>query len=676
MIILDEAHERTLATDVLFGLLKKVAQRRPDLKLVVMSATLDAEKMQGYFSNAPMISVPGRTFPVEIFYTPEAEKDYLQAALRTALMIHDEEPEGDILIFLTGEDEIEYACRTLMSSARAGATEKGELRAIPLYSSLPPHLQKRIFDPPPQPRYEGGPVGRKVIVSTNVAETSVTIDGIVYVVDPGLSKQKVFNPRIKVESLLVSPISRASASQRAGRAGRTRPGKCFRLYTEEGFNTILLPQTYPEILRSNLANTVLTLLKLGIDDLVHFDFLDPPAPETLMHALMHLRNLGALDEEMKLTNMGRLMSEFPLDPNASKMLIDSCWYRCSADMLSIVAMLSVPQIFVRGKEGQKEDAQKAKDSFAHMDGDHLQLLQAFHAYTRMKNDTGGTRDVEHYCRSAFLNYRSLTSADSVRKQLEALLQKQHLPIVEGSERDDPDYYQKLRKALVAGCFTNVARLQPDGKHKDKYLNVRDGQAADLHPSTCLKFKPEWVVYHDIVLTAKNCIRTVTKVQPEWLLEVAPEYFSGKLVKLPPSLAARELTELQETGKITTTSSGGAGSSGGPMMGGAAGPMAPPPDMQWTRERKEEELLKMQAQQMQLADQQIAMQHAANASFQQAQLQQMMQQQQMAAAAAAQQAAAQQQMTGMGGWGGQQAGPMSGGGQWGGAEAGYYPGGGQ
>ena len=199
--------------------------------------------------------------------------------------------------------------------------------------------QQRIFDPPPPPRYPGGPPGRKVVVSTNIAETSLTIDGIVYVVDPGFSKQKVYNPRIRVESLLVSPISRASAQQRAGRAGRTRPGKCFRLYTEKAFAD-LDEQTYPEILRSNLGSTVLTLCKLGVKDLVHFDFMDPPAPETLMRALELLNYLGALDDEGNLTDKGRMLSEFPLEPELATALIDSPSYSCSSEMITLAAMLS------------------------------------------------------------------------------------------------------------------------------------------------------------------------------------------------------------------------------------------------------------------------------------------------------------------------------------------------
>ena len=272
-IILDEAHERTLATDILMGLLKGVAKRRPDLRLIIMSATLDAQKFQRYFSinrdsPAPLFKVPGRTHPVEIFYTQEPEKDYVEAAIRTVLMIHRAENEGDILLFLTGEEEIEDACRKIKIEAddllNQDPDAVGPLICIPLYSSLPPAQQQRIFDPPPSRRNPDSPAGRKVIVSTNIAETSLTIDGIVYVVDPGFSKQKVYNPRIRVESLLVSPISKASAQQRAGRAGRTKPGKCFRLYTEKDFMKELEDQTHPEILRSNLANTVLELVKLGI----------------------------------------------------------------------------------------------------------------------------------------------------------------------------------------------------------------------------------------------------------------------------------------------------------------------------------------------------------------------------------------------------------------------------
>jgi pre-mRNA-splicing factor ATP-dependent RNA helicase DHX15/PRP43 len=320
-IILDEAHERTLATDVLMALLKALAQRRKDLKIIIMSATIDALKFQKYFTidePVPLLEIRGRTHSVEIIYTQKREMDYVEAAIRTVLKIHRAEDPGDILLFLTGEEEIEDARRKIKIVADNLIAQNpdtvGPLSCIPLYSSLPPEQQQRVFDPAPSPRVPDGPPGRKVIVSTNIAETSLTIDGIVYVVDPGLSKQKQYNPQSRKDSLLVSPISKASAQQRAGRAGRTRPGKCYRLYTEKDFKKKLEEQTHPEVLRSNLASTVLVLVRAGVKDLVRFDWVDAPSPETLLRALELLKFLAALDDDGNLTPMGSMMSEFPLDP--------------------------------------------------------------------------------------------------------------------------------------------------------------------------------------------------------------------------------------------------------------------------------------------------------------------------------------------------------------------------
>nr|XP_018679353.1 PREDICTED: probable pre-mRNA-splicing factor ATP-dependent RNA helicase DEAH2 isoform X2 [Musa acuminata subsp. malaccensis] len=486
VIILDEAHERTLATDVLFGLLKEVLRNRPDLKLVVMSATLEAEKFQGYFSGAPLMKVPGRLHPVEIFYTQEPERDYLEAAIRTVVQIHMCEPSGDILVFLTGEEEIEDACRKITKEINNMGDQVGPVKVVPLYSTLPPAMQQKIFEPAPAPLEEGGPPGRKIVVSTNIAETSLTIDGIVYVIDPGFSKQKVYNPRIRVESLLVSPISKASAHQRAGRAGRTQPGKCFRLYTERSFKNDLQEQTYPEILRSNLANTVLTLKKLGIDDLVHFDFMDPPAPETLMRALEVLNYLGALDDDGNLTKLGELMSEFPLDPQMAKMLVVSPEFNCSNEIVSISAMLS------------------GEDS--------------------------------SWCYENFINQRTLKAADNVRQQLVRIMARFNLKLC-STDFNSRDYYINIRKAMLAGYFMQVAHLERTGH----YLTVKDNQVVHLHPSTCLDHKPEWVIYNEYVLTSRNFIRTVTDIRGEWLIDIAPHYYD--LSNFPSCEAKRVLERL-------------------------------------------------------------------------------------------------------------------------------------
>jgi pre-mRNA-splicing factor ATP-dependent RNA helicase DHX15/PRP43 len=532
-IVLDEAHERTLSTDVLMGILKGMLVKRKDLRVIVMSATLDAGKFQEYFNNAPLLSISGRMFPVEIFYSPAPEDDYVEAAVRTAVQIHTKEPAGDVLVFLTGEEEIEESCRKIRDQIYQASmsNECGPVSVIPLYSSLPPDKQQRIFSEAPAPTRPGGVPGRKIICSTNIAETSLTIDGVVYVVDTGFSKQKIYNPRIRVESLLVQAISRASAKQRCGRAGRTRPGKCFRLYTKDAFESDLVDTSYPEILRSNLGNVVLHLYMLGIDDLVHFDFMDPPAPETLMRALELLNYLGALDDDGNLTDMGRQMAEFPLEPEKAACLIHSPSFGCSNEILSIMAMLSAAQnCFLRPKDRKKE-ANAARDKFAHPDGDQLTLLNVYHAFKENE------RRAPAWCSENFLNSRSLKSADSVRRQLENIMRRCGLALLSG-DFQSIEHDVNIRKALLSGFFMQIAYKNGKG---GAYLTVKDNQMVTLHPSCNLKSSPTWVLYNEFVLTKKQYIRDCIDVQGMWLIEQAEHYFD--LSNFPEGNAKLELASL-------------------------------------------------------------------------------------------------------------------------------------
>jgi len=352
-IIMDEAHERSLNTDVLFGLLRSVVGRRRDMKLIVTSATMDSAKFADFFGNVPTFKIPGRTFPVEVMYSKNTVEDYVDAAVKQAIQVHLTADEGDMLIFMPGQEDIEVTCETIKERLDEVDDAPG-LAVLPIYSQLPSDLQAKIFQKAPDGL-------RKCVVATNIAETSLTLDGIMYVIDCGYCKMKVFNPRIGMDALQIFPVSQANSNQRSGRAGRTGPGQCYRLYTERQYREELLAATVPEIQRTNLANVVLLLKSLGVENLLQFHFMDPPPEENILNSMYQLWILGALDNTGQLTNMGRKMVEFPLDPSLSKMLIISEEMRCSLDILIIVSMLSVPSIFFRPK-GREEDSDAARES--------------------------------------------------------------------------------------------------------------------------------------------------------------------------------------------------------------------------------------------------------------------------------------------------------------------------
>lgn len=501
VIMLDEAHERTVATDVLFALLKDAARLNPHLKVIVTSATLDSKKFSHYFNDCPILQIPGRTFPVEVMFSREPEPDYLAAALDCVMQIHVAEPDGDILVFLTGQEEIDTSCEALYSRIKTLGKSVPDLIILPVYSSLPSEMQTRIFEPAP-------PGSRKVVLATNIAETSITIDGIRFVVDPGFVKINAYDPKLGMDLLIVSPISQAQANQRSGRAGRTGPGKCFRLYTEGAYNTEMLPNSIPEIQRQNLASTILMLKAMGINDLLNFEFMDPPPASTMVTALRELYTLDALDDNGYLTALGRRMAEFPMEPKLAKTVLASVELECASEVLSVVAMLSVQTVFYRPKEKQAA-ADNRKQRFHSIHGDHLTLLNVFRAW-----ELNGRSSA--WCKENFIHERSMRRAYDVRKQLVTIMGRYKLPV------DSCDDTAAVRRALCSGFFRNLAKRDP---HEGVYNTVVDQTPVTLHPLLALYGKSiEYVVYHTLLLTTKEYMHCVTAIDPRWLVELAPRFF--------------------------------------------------------------------------------------------------------------------------------------------------------
>lgn len=503
-ILIDEAHERSTASDLLLTICRDIARARPELKIIILSATINASHFSNYFDGSPVFAIPGRTYPVNINYTSSPEANYLSAAVTTVFQIHiAAELPGDILVFLTGEEEIQAAMENIESTLKKLRGTVKELIVCPIYSALPPDVQAKVFEPTP-------PNTRKCVLATNIAETSITIDGVRHVIDCGFSKESTFNSANGVSSLVISHISRASANQRAGRAGRTSEGYCYRLYTKHAFYNELPEVTEPELQRTNLDGVVLTLKGLGVSNLLDFEFLDPPSSQSLIKSLEGLYALGALDSSGTLTRLGRKMAELPLDIKLSKAILASEKYGCREEILSIVSVLGESaSLFLRPKDKKlAADAARARLS-SKEGGDFLTYLNIWNQFEESGFDP-------RFCSENFLQVRSLNRARDVRDQLLKLCDRVELPESSCGIAD----HVAIRKAITAGFFPNAARLNRDGLSYRTLSN--SGMTVFIHPSSSLiENRPKWVVFAELVETTKPYIRSVLPIEAEWLVEVAP-----------------------------------------------------------------------------------------------------------------------------------------------------------
>lgn len=548
VIIIDEAHERTVLTDIILGFLKDLilTKRRNDLKIIVMSATLNAELFSRFFHNAPVLYVKGKTFPVSKMYLSESTESIVDTMLRCIIQVNITEPEGDILCFLPGQEEIDECVGTLAKVAPFLPKEAPLIEPFPLYAALSPLQQLKVFA-----KYPRG--HRKVVVATNIAETSVTISGVKYVIDSGLRKIKVWRHQLGISTLLTTPISQSSAKQRAGRAGRESPGKVFRLYLEKQFLSQLPKEQEPEILRNDIILPILTLKKSGVNDLLNWSWIEYPGRDAILQGLATLYNLGALDDNGRVTSIGYKMSVLPLHPQLSAVLLHALQMGVLGVVIDIVACLSVENLIlnVPSINGELRDEVNTKRLSYCPKGNHygdLIAMKEYFDYFRTLMENNDISEAKSWCKELFISYKGFKNVLRVREQLKAYMRstaRQDFSLVPqekektfleiNQQLDDSSFATKvgesndeqvqqsydiaaILKSFLKSYVNNCAIGMPDRS----FRSCSTGHLIKIHPSSVLFGKPnkDSIFYIEYVYTNKAYGRICSAIELTWLEEVA------------------------------------------------------------------------------------------------------------------------------------------------------------
>ncbi|KAG9394526.1 Helicase associated domain (HA2) [Carpediemonas membranifera] len=521
-LLIDEAHERTVATDVLLGVARQLAEQRTDsIRIIIMSATLDVDVFSAFFASAAPaeIDIPGRTFEVAHYYVNRPEPDYTEAAFAAVVQVHENEPRGDILVFMTGQEDIvglATQLRELAKEVRLKSKDGDDLWVVPLFSALPYDQQRLVFKPTPKGM-------RKVVIATNIAEASITIPNLTYVIDSGLVKQRRFDPHTLFDTLSTVPISKASVRQRSGRAGRVGPGKVFHLYTRGGFLG-LEDHTDPEIVRCDLAGQYLQLLAAGRNVLA-FPFISPPPTDTKRTALRLLLKLGAIQHDSTvdpadatampfvLTDVGTKLAKFPLEPNHAMSLIAAHELGCLAGVLTVMSMLSVDNILApphaAATDGDDDRVRSARAAYASPYGDHLTMMRLYNAWE-------GEKQPNHWCKGVQLNPANLKKAKLIRTQLEDVAKKNLVDSTAGlTQHSGLSEDARVLMALCRGMVDNIA------DRNGPAFEVRGTkQQVFIHPTSVLFRRNdvgEHLLFDEQVVTTKKYIRVVSKINAEWLV---------------------------------------------------------------------------------------------------------------------------------------------------------------